>query len=126
MTDMAKFAAYDAAGRILFVVSCSDDMAELNMRINGFTQFAKAPLQVRSDEYYMPEGILKQRPKMATELNGNTLAGVLAGATVTIEGHDYAADGTDVELEFTSAGEHLVKVILWPYQDQEFKVENPA
>lgn len=114
MTDMAHFAAYDEVGRIEFTISCPEDLGQANMAANGFTRFARIVWPVDRDEYYLPEGKLKLRPKSTVFLDGNMLRGVPAGVQVTIETQTYTADGTDIELGFEFPGVYLLKVDAFP------------
>lgn len=121
-----SYAAYDEKGEIIGSVYCSEEMVELMMQINGFTQWIEVPGPVRGETDYIVNGEVVLRPEMGSTSNGATLIGVLEGSTVTVEGQAYTADGTNIELEFTSPGLHIVKVTLWPYVKQEFYIENPA
>ncbi|MBD8597388.1 hypothetical protein [Pseudomonas sp. CFBP 8772] len=120
------FAAFDDKGEIVFSAYCAEEVAALNMQINGFSQYVEVSYAVRGDTDYILDGEAVPRPSMGSTANGNTLSGVLEGSTLLIEGQSYTADGTDVELEFTLPGAHTVKVSLWPYLDQEFVIENSA
>lgn len=121
-----NFAAYDDKGEILSTVYCAEELAALNMQINGFSQYVEVPYAVRGDTDYILDGEAVRRPRMGSTVNGNTLSGVLESSILLIEGQSYTADGTDIELEFTLPGSHTVKVSLWPYVDQEFRIENPT
>lgn len=120
------FAAFDDKGEILFTAYCAEEIASLNMQINGFSQYVEVSYAVRGDTDYILEDEAVRRPSMGSTVNGNVLSDVIEGSAVLIEGQSYTADGTDIELEFTLPGAHIVKVILWPYVDQEFRVENPT
>lgn len=126
MMSNKTFAAYDEKGEIVFTVYCAEEVAALNMQINGFNRYVEVAYAVRGDADYILDGEAVPRPHMGSTAKGNTLSGVLEGSTLWIEGQIYTADGTDVELEFTLPGAHTVKVSLWPYLDQEFGIENPA
>jgi hypothetical protein len=64
---------------------------------------------------YVSGGKVVQRPSMEIELNGNTLSGVTAGATISIEGTEYTADGTDIDLSFDIPGKYMVEISMWPF-----------
>lgn len=66
------------------------------------------------------------KPVLPVTLDGQFLRGVPAGSTITIDGQEYVADGTDVELEFEFHGEYRITVSLWPYLDFEVKYEAQA
>lgn len=74
--------------------------------------------------FYVLDGTVVPRPVFEARLDGRVLFGVPAGATVTIQGTDYVADGSDIELEFSSPGEFSIKVSMWPFMEQEFAYEN--
>ena len=71
---------------------------------------------------------IELRQEMTLVLDGLILSGVPAGATVTIEGAEYLADGTDIELSATHSGTFLVGVSLFPWRDAsvEVVIEDPA
>ncbi len=126
MSGSVNFVAFDNKGEILLIVVCLREHADLNMSANGHDRYVLAPFGVRSESHYVLDGAVVPRPVMGAAVKGSTLKGVLAGSTINIEGQEYMADGTDIELEFSLAGEHTAKVSLWPYVDQEFIIENPA
>jgi hypothetical protein len=126
MSNTANFVAYDDKGEIQLIVVCLREHASINMSANGHDRYVIAPFGVRSEACYVVNNEVVRRPIMGTTVERSILKGVLAGSTITIEGREYVGDGTDIELEFSLAGEHTVKVSLWPYVDQEFIIENPA
>lgn len=76
---------------------------------------------------YVHAGVVVDRPLQPITLEGRVLKGVLAGATVTIEGIDYNVyESEDIELEFSHVGVYEVKVVHWPYHDWSANVENQA
>lgn len=76
--------------------------------------------------HYVLGGVVVARPPLAAQLDGLLLTGVPAGASVVIEGETYAADGSDIELEFGLPGFYTIRVRHWPFMDWEVVVENPA
>lgn len=118
--------AYDLQGRIVLVASGPVDSVEQTMRLNTSLPLLQVPAPANPAVSYVSQGRLLARPAGAAALVGNVLAGVPAGAVVTIEDQEYIADGTAIELEFSQPGAHAIKVSAWPYQDQEFTFEDSA
>ena len=74
--------------------------------------------------HYVSGGAVVLRPELPVTLAGSTLAGVPSGATVTIDGVRYTADGSDIELSFGQPGVYAVTVECWPYLDLELEVSS--
>jgi hypothetical protein len=68
---------------------------------------------------YVKDGDVIPRPEMPAQLDGDWLRGVPKGAVITIEGQEYTADGSDIELDFEFHGTYPIRVSLWPYVDFE-------
>lgn len=126
MSDMERYVTYDDEGRIVGVLSCPAGMGEANIRLNTRLPAIKVPCLASPEEHYVSDGELLLRPAGLAKLEGRVLSGVQTGAVVVIEGEEYIADGTDIELHFSAPGSYRVAVSSWPYLDQEFIVENPA
>lgn len=126
MSEMERYATYDSDGRIVGVLSCPVGMGEANIRLNTRLPAIRVPCLVSPEEHFVSGGELQLRPAGLATLDGRVLSGVRAGAVVVIEGKEYVADGTDIELHFSAPGSYRVAVSSWPYLDQEFVVENPA
>ncbi len=122
--SMLCLAAYNSEGRIGVTVCGPEETALQSLRLNTQEPYVETPPGVTTDRYYIENKELKERPEGTARLDGLTLKGVLAGSKVTIEGIDYTADGTDIDLEFSLPGSYMVVVELWPYKKQEFVVEN--
>ena len=122
--SMLCLAAYNSEGRIGVTVCGPEETALQSLRLNTQEPYVETPPGVTIDRYYIENKELKERPEGTARLDGLTLKGVLAGSKVTIEGIDYTADGTDIDLEFSLPGSYMVVVELWPYKKQEFVVEN--
>lgn len=114
MTEIAHFAAYDDVGRIVHSVTCTPQLGKSNMNLNGFSQFAEVVRLADHRQYYLPAGVLTPRPESTAVLEGSLLRGVPAGAQVLIEGQEYVADGTDIELAFEYPGTYLLEVEAFP------------
>ena len=76
--------------------------------------------------HYVAGGEVTQRPKMGAAILGDVLSGVPEGATITIEGSNYTADGSDVILEVSLPGVYEITVTKWPYLDEELTYETAA
>lgn len=122
--SMLCLAAYNSEGRIGVTVCGPEETALQSLRLNTQEPYVGTPPGITTDKYYVDNEELKERPEGTARLEGLTLKGVLAGSNVSIEGVDYTADGTDIELEFSLPGSYTVVVELWPYKKQEFVVEN--
>lgn len=81
---------------------------------------------VHWDTHYIADGQPVERTALEIGVSGMSLIGVPPGATVTIEGQDYEADGSAIELEFDLPGTYTVKVALWPHLPWSTQIENPA
>ncbi|WP_145279037.1 MULTISPECIES: hypothetical protein [Pseudomonas] len=114
---------YNERGEIRMRGYMSRLEAELNAKRTGFSYlFARAS----ELEQFVSAGKIVPRPKMALQLVGMTLKGVPAKAVLNIEGVEYTADGSDIELGFSLPGEYEVVIDLWPYQSEVLSVENRA
>lgn len=111
------YVAYEENGRIALVISCPPGMAEQVIRLNTDLPYIRVIAPVQSSEYYILNGALQLRPKSTAKLEGNMLKGVPAGASVTIEGQVYEADGSDIELSFAHPGTYEIKVEAFPQVD---------
>lgn len=74
--------------------------------------------------HYVSGGQVLARPSFNITVSGNVLIGVPQYAEVLIDGVSYMADGTDIEVEFTSVGKHTLLVRLWPYLNKSLEIEN--
>lgn len=118
--------AYDTQGRIVLVASGPVASVEQTMRLNTSLPLMQVPEPANPALSYVSQGRVQARPAGSAVLAGNVLTGVPAGALVVIEGVEYTADGSEIELEFTQPGAHTIKVSAWPKQDQEFTFEDSA
>lgn len=113
---MTTITVYDQAGLILRVVSCQHDTRYAQCQTGeSFVDGAS-----NDSTQYIVGGTVTDRPTMQASLSaGQTISGVPAGATVSINGQEYEADGTDIELTFDRPGDYQIKAVLWPYLDWE-------
>lgn len=118
--------AYDPQGRIVLVASGPVVSVEQTMRLNTSLPLLQVPEPVNPALSYVSQGRVLARPAGSALLAGNVLTGVPAGALVVIEGVEYVADGSAIELEFSQPGAHAIKVSAWPKRDQEFTFEDSA
>lgn len=109
-----------ATGRINRIVTCPADMVTQQC----FPDEAYLEGTVTGYDSYVVNGHVVTRPVLPVTRIGNTLHGVPAGATLTIEGVNYLVDGESVELEFSLPGSYMVTIKAWPYQDWESTFEN--
>ena len=66
---------------------------------------------------FVLQGRLTERPTFPIELSRTQLLHVPKGAIIEIEGKQYEADGSDIDLEFDVPGVYELKVSHWPYLD---------
>lgn len=79
--------------------------------------------QVSDATHYVKDGSVEIRPSMHVVIEGSILKGVPAGSSVIIEGSEYTADGSDIELDFEFSGKYLIQVTQWPFIDAEVMYE---
>ncbi len=124
--SLGSYVTYDKAGRICSVLSCQEELADKIIRANTELPYVRVGALVNEKEFFIVDQAPMLRPCGTAKLEGNLLKSVPAGASVTIEGQVYTADGTDIELEFSHLGIYTITISKWPYQDQEVTVENTA
>ena len=73
---------------------------------------------------YVRDGEIVSRPEFDITVIDGTLHGVPEYAEIKIDGSTYVADGSIIELEFSSAGPHHLAFTLWPYIDTVITIEN--
>ncbi|MBA1200361.1 hypothetical protein G7009_00890 [Pseudomonas capeferrum] len=122
--SMVCLAAYDSKGAIASTSCGPEETALATLRLNSGLPYIETQSAAFHDAHYVLNGKLENRPEGPAYLDGLTLKGVKTGSRVTIEGVEYTADGSDLELEFTLPGIYAVAVELWPYKKQEFIVED--
>ena len=82
------------------------------------------PLEADFRNQYIVREKVQDRPTFSLTLDGKYLKGVPKGASVTIEGTVYTADGSRIELEFSHPGTYKIGVSMFPYMDEEVTYEN--
>lgn len=89
-------------------------------------QYGLSYLYAIGDEatQYVLNGTLTERPSLSVTLTGSSLVGVPAGASVNIEGTEYPADGSNIELTFSHVGTYKIAISMFPYADMELTYEN--
>lgn len=126
MTQMhtaGKVVLYNERGEICVRGYMTRHEADLNAKRAGLSYLFEDGSEL---EHFVCGGKVVDRPRMPLKLSGLTLVGVPAGAVVEIEGVEYPADGTTIELGFSLPGEYDVRIDLWPYQSEVLRVENPT
>lgn len=123
---MILFAVYDlTTGEILRSGQCADGDLELQAG-DGQAVIERASQYQHDGNSYVdlsgPEPMIAERQEMPATLNGLTITGVPLGATLRIEGVDYAVGDGAAELSFTLPGAYTVKLSCWPYLDKIFEV----
>jgi hypothetical protein len=109
--DSVKFAHYDAQGRILFMGEVPEDMVALQGE-NIYVGEADQATQ------YIKDGTLAARPLSPVTLDSqNILRGIPQGATIHINKQSYPATANFCALDFTYAGNYVIRVECFPYLD---------
>lgn len=124
--SLRTYVTYDKAGRICSVLSCQEELADMIIRANTKLPYVRVDALVNEREFFIVDQAPMPRPYGTAVLEGNWLKAVPAGASVTIEGQMYTADGSDIELEFSHPGSYTITISKWPYRDQEVTYENTA
>lgn len=125
----SSYSLYDDTGRICMIMGGGlyrDAQKDAIKRGYNYL-FEKCP-PGDWHKWYIVDGEYVARPPLMYSLDGMHLKGVPAGATLTIEGKDYTADGTDIELQFSHSGEYTITISAFPHEDCEVTVtyETPA
>lgn len=111
------YVAYDTGGKIVLSLTCQPEAADMIIKNNGFSVYIEVPFPATTAEYYVHNGALTSRPASSVVLAGNVLNGAPAGASVSIDGVLYTADGTPITLNFAYAGSYTITVKKWPIKD---------
>lgn len=107
-------------GRISKAVSCSPSVIEVQCTKDE-TYIEGA---VTSDGFRVVDDVIQERPASPVYLEGDTLHRVGKGAKINIDGTEYVADGSPIQLTFSLPGVYKVTVTEWPYLDWETHIEN--
>ncbi|MNC18321.1 hypothetical protein D3C87_1635300 [compost metagenome] len=92
------------------------------MAIVGNKAFVE--LRADRDSQYVKDGLVLDRPTLDARLTGNIITGAPAGASIFIDGTEYTADGSDIELSFSIEAKHVITIELWPHLPMELVYEN--
>lgn len=115
---------YDERGEITLNAMMDRNSARVTKELGRYQDYV--PGVFDRAKTYFANGEPKVRPALAIERSGSLLRGVPAGALITIEDEQYAADGSDIDLSFAFPGTYIVRIRAFPFQDMEFTVENPS
>lgn len=117
---MNTYLVYETdSGRIQKQVTCREQDAPLQVAAGQSFLVGLA----HGDTHYIAEGQVLPRPKLQVSLEGTQLRGVPSGATILIQGYEYTADGSDIELEFAYPGKYSISITFWPYQEKTLEIE---
>ena len=107
------YSLYDASGAFVHLVDADTDaFAKLNIPAGGGFVAGAYP----GPAYYANNGQPTPRPASPISRSGLTLRNVPTGATLTIDGTHYSAQGT-VSLNFPLPGTYALRVECFPYLD---------
>lgn len=116
---------HDESGRILSVINYpTSDRSVFELEEYRDRLFLPQGYVIDWGRHYVVDGEIAERPSMGAYLDGAIIKGVKSGASITIDGEKYEADGTDIELWFDRSGLFRISITLWPYSDFEVMYEN--
>ena len=111
------FTEYDAAtGKIGGVHSGCLSADDARSRVFWPGMNAVVPGEFNGTTHYIHNGKPTPRPASPISRSGLTLSNVPTGATLTIDGSHYSAQGT-VSLNFPLPGTYVLRVECFPYLD---------
>jgi len=117
---MSEITFYDPDGKINAVLRGDQSVIELNKQM---TESLWVDGLWDSNTHYVVDGIATLRPDCPATLDGMVLTGLPVPCVLDINGTQYNADESEVELDL-GAGSFQIKVIAFPYLDGVFNVEN--
>jgi delta 1-pyrroline-5-carboxylate dehydrogenase len=118
-----SYVGADASGRIQFLGIVPEGMVEIQTPpVGGSLVLGTGEIAT----HRIVDGAIVERPVNPAVLDGMSITGVPAGAIVTIDGTTYPEQVVDgvLELSFSEAGTHAVKLDCWPEQDATFEVQS--
>jgi hypothetical protein len=117
---MSAISFYEPDGEINAVLEGDESVIELTKQmtasfwIEGFWD---------GKLYYVVDGTATLRPDCPAVLDGLTLTNLPVPCVLEINGTQYNANQTEVELDLVQ-GLFIIKIIAFPYLDGVFNVEN--
>ncbi|MGE8150900.1 hypothetical protein ACQKP5_06565 [Pseudomonas vancouverensis] len=121
-----KIISFTEKGRITRVIDYPENACPYDDLLQMYPDalFMAMGARVNDINDYVNNGEVVPRPRMSDiKLMGRVLYGVPAGASLSVEGQEYLADGSDIELAFDLPGAYRITVALWPYLDEEVVYE---
>lgn len=117
---MNTYIEHDDTGRIVGQMILAESDA-IQMRASGHKL-------IRSDKdpaaHYVRDGMLVPRPTMGCKREGNVLTNLPRPCMIMINSTGYQCEDGRAELHFQHPGTFQVRIVAWPYIDQEFTFEN--
>lgn len=111
-----NFSIYDSHGLFFAKLSCPFvEDAQRTAQLVGAKGFVNGDYDSTTEWYDEVAGLVRQRLPMDIHWDGTRLGGVPKGATVSVQGEDHQADGTDIELSFSQPGHYEVTVSNPPF-----------
>lgn len=119
----------DEVGRVVFynvddgsIVQASTGMLKnlvLDHEITG-RPFVGVDSDFSIDGKYVVDGLVTDRPDMATTLDGDVLRNVPLGAELYVNGEQYEIEDSEIELSGPPGATLNISLYLWPYLDKRF------
>lgn len=128
------FAVYDNEGKILRHGVCMEPDLQLQVLGDYENESVIELRQPISDAtHWIDGGAVAERPRMAISLNKSTMqadgedelvmTGLPTPCTVLVQGMTLIVEDGSLEYSTTEAGEFIVEVRAFPYQDENFVIE---
>lgn len=115
---MKHYVVYDGNGRIIQSGTCTDEDLHLQARAGLFVMEGEGD----SQDHYIENGVLLERPDSLAELSGDLLSGIRIGAEIRINNKSYVADSDCIKLSFLYPYTYKVSVIDFPFKERNFEV----
>ena len=80
------------------------------------------PVGVSPATHYVADGVVRERPAMVLQRQGQTLSGLPDPCSVTINEQTYTVTGGQVELDFPQPGQYHIQLSAWPWQTVQLDI----
>ena len=83
---------------------------------------APATHYVAPATHYVADGVVRERPAMVLQRQGQTLSGLPDPCSITINDQSYTVTGGQVELDFPQPGQYHIQLSAWPWQTVQLDI----